>query len=324
MTMDLTLAICMYNAEQYIEETLSSILNQTVQDFYLLIIDDCCTDESVERIETFFDNHNRQYEIVHIEPNKGLCYGRLYAEHAAQTKYIMFVDSDDLPCPTLVEKLYNKISEDSDLMAVGCYLDYIDSDGKKINGGIFFGETDKENFYKKAKEGKLIFMQPTAIYDRELALSVGGHNIEGFPSGKPRYADLCEDLDLWSRMSDLYVDKKAIVVIPEILCHYRKHKTAMSANSLGMILRMKHIKRNVKARRNGQKNISFIDFMQSISTDEMKKIKRDAKATDNFRACYYELKDMHILKGCYLLLLSIIQNPKFVFDKITKNLLHIK
>ena len=64
--------------------------------------------------------------------------------------------------------------------------------------------------------------------------------------------------------------------------------------------------------------------MQSISTDEMKKIKRDAKATDNFRACYYELKDMHILKGCYLLLLSIIQNPKFVFDKITKNLLHIK
>ena len=322
--MDLTLAICMYNAEKYIKETLSCIVNQTVQDFYLLIIDDCCTDKSVEKVNTFFDKHPRQYEIAHVNPNKGLCAGRLYVEHTAQTKYILFVDSDDLPCPTLVEKLYNKISEDNDLIAVGCYLDYIDSEGKKLDGGIYLGETNKEDFYKKAKAGKLIFMQPTAIYDRELALSVGGHNVEGFPEGKPRYADLCEDLDLWTRMSDLYVDKKAIVVIPEVLCHYRKHQKAMSTNSLGMILRMKHIKRNVKARRNGQKNISFVDFLQSIPADVMNVIRKNAKAADNFRDAYYELKDFHILQGCYLLVLAIVQNPKYVFDKITKNLLHIK
>lgn len=65
-------------------------------------------------------------------------------------------------------------------------------------------------------------MQPTAIYDRDAALSVGGYIIDGFPSGKPRYQDYCEDLDLWTRMSDLYIEGKAIVVIPETLCLYRK------------------------------------------------------------------------------------------------------
>lgn len=98
----------------------------------------------------------------------------------------------------------------------------------------------------------------------------------------------------------------------------------MSTNSLGMILRMKHIKRNVKARRNGQKNISFVDFLQSIPADVMNVIRKNAKAADNFRDAYYELKDFHILQGCYLLVLAIVQNPKYVFDKITKNLLHIK
>ncbi|MFR1327099.1 MAG: glycosyltransferase family 2 protein [Bacteroides cellulosilyticus] len=44
----------MYNAEQYIEKTLCSILSQTKQDFQLLIVDDCSTDNSVECVEHFF------------------------------------------------------------------------------------------------------------------------------------------------------------------------------------------------------------------------------------------------------------------------------
>ncbi|MFM9587287.1 glycosyltransferase family 2 protein, partial [Streptomyces caniscabiei] len=46
--MDLTVAICMYNAERYIEETLECLMAQTVQDFHLFIVNDCSTDSSVE------------------------------------------------------------------------------------------------------------------------------------------------------------------------------------------------------------------------------------------------------------------------------------
>ena len=272
--MDLTLAICMYNAEKYIEETLSCLMAQTVQSFHLLIVNDCSTDNSVRVVEDFFRRNPRQYELVNLLKNSGLCAGRRYVEEHATTRYILFVDADDCPYPTLVEKLYGKITSDDDLIAVGCHLEYIDSNGKKMKGGIFLGETTKKGFYEKAANEKLIFMQPTAIYDRETALQVGGHNITGFPEGKPRYQDLCEDLDLWTRMSDLYKEKKAIVVVPEILCRYRKHEQALSANSLGMILRMRHIKTNLKRRRRGERELSFIEFRETMSEEKLKKLEK--------------------------------------------------
>ena len=44
---NLTIAICLYNAEKYIRETLESVMAQTMQDFHLLIVNDCSTDSSV-------------------------------------------------------------------------------------------------------------------------------------------------------------------------------------------------------------------------------------------------------------------------------------
>ncbi len=99
----------MYNAEKYIEETLACIKAQTMQDFHLLIVNDCSTDGSVECVKRFFRHHPRQYELVSLPENRGLCAGRRLVEEHATTKYLLFVDADDCPLPTLVEKLYHKI-----------------------------------------------------------------------------------------------------------------------------------------------------------------------------------------------------------------------
>ena len=316
---DLTLAICVYNAEKYIKETLESVMAQTMQDFHLLIVNDCSTDNSVAIIEQFFKENPRQYELVNIPVNGGLSAGRRYVEEHATTKYIMFVDADDCPYPTLVEKLFKKITSDKDLIAVGCHLEYMDSKGGKMKGGIYLGETTKEGFYEKAAKEKLIFMQPTAVYDRETALSVGGHNITGFPSGKPRYQDLCEDLDLWTRMSDLYKDGKAIIVVPEVLCRYRKHESAMSANSTGMILRMRHIKKNLKLRRRGEKELTFVEFRDSLSPQELKKLEKDAKAADSLRNGVFYLKRKNVFKGAWEITKSMYYRPGYIFDKLKHN-----
>ena len=316
---DLTLAICMYNAEKYIKETLECIIAQTMQDFHLLIINDCSTDKSVAAVEAFFALHPRQFEIVTLEQNCGLCVGRRFAEEHATTKYIMFVDADDCIKPNYIEKLYGTIKADNGLIAVGCYAEYMDSSGKKINGGIFIGETTKEDFYRKAQKEKLIFMLTSAVYDREVALSVGGHNITGFPEGKPRYQDLCEDLDLWTRMSDLYKEGKAIIVIPETLYRYRKHDSAISANSIGMILRMRHIKKNLKLRRRGEKELTFIEFYESLSKKDMRALKRDAKAADSLRNGVFYLKRRKIFKGAWEIMKSIYYRPGYIFDKLRHN-----
>jgi glycosyltransferase involved in cell wall biosynthesis len=321
--MDITLAICMYNAEKYIEETLQCILVQTMQDFDLWIVDDCSTDSSVGRVKSFFEVHPRQYYLVNLPVNGGLCAGRRYVESHATTKYLLFVDADDCPYPTLVEKLYGKISSDKDLMAVGCYLEYMDSKGRKMNGGIFLGVKGKEEFYKKAEQGKLIFMQPTAIYDRETAWKVGGHCIEGFPEGKPRFQDLCEDLDLWTRMSDLYTEGKAIVVVPEILCRYRKHERGLSANSIGMVLRMRHIKTNVQRRRRGEKNLSFTEFCNQLSEEEFTRLNKDAKAADSLRVAYYSLRRGKVLAGLRGLYDCIKNRPSYLWEKVKHNFLRL-
>ena len=321
---DLTVAICMYNAEKYIEETLECLSAQTKSDYDLLIVNDCCTDNSVEIVREYFRTHPRQY-IVHNQPeNMGLCAGRRWVEENVSTKYILFVDADDCPKPNLVEELYEKIISDNDLMAVGCHLEYMGSNGEKLPGGIFLGEISKEDFYQKAKNGKLIFMQPTAIYNREIALQVGGHNIDGFPAGKPRYRDLCEDLDLWTRMSDLYVEGKAIVVVPKILCRYRKHESAMSTNSLGMILRMRHIKTNLRRRRRGEKELTFIEFREQMPENEYHALQREAKAADLLRSGYYKLRNGNLFSGGCDIVRSAILNPGYIWSKIKHNLLRLK
>lgn len=321
---DLTLAICMYNAERYIEETLAAIMVQTMQDFQLLIVNDCSTDSSVALVEKFFCTHPRQYELISFEENRGLCAGRCFVEEYATTKYLLFVDSDDIPLPSLVEKLYNKISSDNDLMAVGCHQSFIDGKSKPLNGGIYLGETNKEAFIAKAAKAKLIFMQPTAIYDREIALSVGGHNIVGFPEGKPRYQDYCEDLDLWTRMSDLYTMGKAIVVVPEILCLYRKHERGLSSNSVNMLLRMRHIKKNLLLRRSGKSEKTFIEFQQSLTPEDMHSLERDARAADHLRTAYYTFRHGRIFSSLRHLAISIYNRPTYIIAKIRHNLLKMK
>ena len=319
--LDLTVAICLYNAEAYIEETLTCIVNQTLSAFYLMIVNDCSTDGSRQKADAFLTAHTIPYEIVDLPENHGLCYGRRYVEEHAKTRYVLFVDADDCPYPTLVEKLYSKITSDTDLMAVGCYLEYIDENGRKIGGGIFLGEKTKEAFYEKTKREKLIFMQPTAIYDREVALSVGGHHIEGFPDGKPRYRDYCEDLDLWTRMSDLYKDGKAIVVVPEVLCGYRKHPNAMSNNSMGMVLRMRQIKKNLKLRRKGECEMTFVEFKESLTDEELRKIENYSMSANALRNAYYSLKKGRYFSLFSFLCKSIKYNPPYIIDKIKHNII---
>lgn len=315
----------MYNAEKYIIETLESVLVQTMQDFHLLIVDDCSTDSSVEKVKEFFATHSRQYEPIRFKKNQGICHARSYAERHATTKYMMFLDSDDILLPDAIKKMYEKITSDKDLMAVGCYLDYVDEEGKKIGGGLFLGDTTKEAFYKRAETGKLIFMQPTAIYDRELALSVGGYDDRNaiIDNSGVRWQDYCEDLDLWTRMSDLYRDKKAIIILPEVLCHYRKLTSGMSANSYRMTLRMRYVKNNVRRRRRGESNMTFEEYYRSLTEEELEAVKRDGEAADSLRNGVFCLRKWEVVKGIGLICRSVVLRPGYIVDKIRHNLLRI-
>ena len=73
----------MYNAEKYIEETLACIKAQTMQDFHLLLVDDCSTDRTVEYVERFF--HQNQPPSI-VQPRTTHCDLLISLEHADDGK----------------------------------------------------------------------------------------------------------------------------------------------------------------------------------------------------------------------------------------------
>ena len=314
---NLTLAICVYNGEKYIAETLESIEQQTYKEFNVLIIDDCSTDETRNIVQKYSkSNMFKSFTIISLKENVGLAKARSIAMDSIISKYIMFIDADDLLYPEMVNKLFHKIESDNDLMAVGCYVEYIDDGGGNIGGGIFIELQTKCEFYSKAKSEKLIFLPACSIFENQSAKLVGGRAIDGFPSGKPRYQDYCEDLDMWTRMSDLYSEGKAIIVLPEILYKYRKMDSTISSNTLGMMMRMKHIKTNLKRRRIGTVELSYLDFIQTLSKKDKKKIEKEAKSAITLRKAAFDFSNNKYLSAILKSIRAFIISPKYFRDKI--------
>lgn len=94
-----------YNCENFIGETIKSVLNQTYENWELLIVDDCSTDNSVEIIKSFCDIDNRIKLFVN-EQNSGAASSRNWALREASGKWIAFLDSDDIWLP---EKLLKQL-----------------------------------------------------------------------------------------------------------------------------------------------------------------------------------------------------------------------
>jgi len=127
-----------YNTEQYIKECIDSILNQTYQNFEIIIINDGSTDNTLEVLNSIKDERIR---VITIE-NSGQGVARNLALKEATGDYIAFIDSDDFIEPVTFEVALNRIlQDDSDLV----YFDwkyYYQKTGK-------YAYVSKEDFFHK-------------------------------------------------------------------------------------------------------------------------------------------------------------------------------
>lgn len=95
-----------YNAEKYISETIQSVLNQTYQDWEMIIVDDCSTDNTSVIVQKYVEKDSR-IRLIRAPINGGVAKARNIGLEHAKGEYIAFVDSDDLWIP---EKLDKQIS----------------------------------------------------------------------------------------------------------------------------------------------------------------------------------------------------------------------
>lgn len=150
-----------YNTGDYISKSIQSVQCQTYQNWELIIVDDCSTDNTDEIISLFkFDKRIKYYKN---EKNSGAANSRNRALREARGKWIAFLDSDDLWLP---EKLSKQISfmEENNYHFSYSYYSEIDNEGQD-KGIMVKGpqKITKTGFYNYCWPGCL-----TVIYDAEV------------------------------------------------------------------------------------------------------------------------------------------------------------
>ena len=92
-----------YNSENYLEECINSVLNQTYKNFELILINDCSIDNSEKIVKSYIEKgHNIIYKKLSINSGQGIC--RNLGIKLANGDYITFLDSDDFWSSDKIEK----------------------------------------------------------------------------------------------------------------------------------------------------------------------------------------------------------------------------
>ena len=123
-----------YNGEKFLKEAIESILNQTFQNFELIIINDGSKDSSLDIIKKYENSDNR-IKVINQE-NAGVSVSRNNGIKNSIGEYVAFIDCDDLWLPKKLETQLESFNKDEDLKICGTWgiiIDANNNDIRKLN-----------------------------------------------------------------------------------------------------------------------------------------------------------------------------------------------
>src|SRR5690606_4754617 len=204
----ITAFMAAYNAEKYIKQAISSILNQSFEDFEWLIVNDGSTDQTVAAVRSFDDPRIR---LIHNESNQGLVFTRNRVLEEARGEFVAVLDSDDIAVPERLEVQYDFMQRHPDVALCSGHAALIDEKGT-ATGQRFIVPTDEVNmevFFGNP------FINPAAMFRTAVLRELGGYR---------DYAP-AEDFDFFLRVSEKY----PVSNLDQLLVYYRVHGQNTSA-----------------------------------------------------------------------------------------------
>ncbi|CDE44236.1 glycosyl transferase family 2 family protein [Clostridium sp. CAG:768] len=229
--MKISVVTASYNYQDYIKETIQSVLDQTYNDWELIIVDDCSTDNSVDVIKSFNDE---RIKLFINEKNLGLAQTVKRGVEYATGEWIVFLESDDLITPDNIEKKVQIIKKYSDLNLI-------------FNDCEFFGDKNKVKDFSIALKKTRILLKnknyPTKMF-YNFYLS---NKIFTFSSVMAKREDLLNIsynppidslLDWWLWVQLAYIGN--FYYIPEKLTKWRLHKNSYIESSNNISLNKIH------------------------------------------------------------------------------------
>lgn len=204
-----SIVVPIYNVEKYLNKCVDSLLNQTLQDIEIILVDDGSTDNSGSMAKNFAEKNPNKVKYYRKE-NGGLSDARNYGISYATGEYIAFLDSDDYIEKNAYEEMYNKaIEENSDYVECDFIWEYPNK-----------SKIDKQEYYF-GKQEMMINVRVVAwnkLIKRELITT---NNIL-FPKGL-RY----EDVEFTYKLIP-YLNKTSYIDKPFI--HYVQRENSIANN----------------------------------------------------------------------------------------------
>lgn len=204
----ISVIIPIYKVEDYLDECIDSVVNQTMKDLEIVLVDDGSPDRCPQMCDEWSERDLR-IKVIHKQ-NGGLADARNAGIHASHGKYILPLDSDDIIAPTYVEKAVMYLESHPDVTLVYCRAK-------------FFGDKNEEWKLPNYDYDKLLFYNPifcSCVYRRSDYDRTVGYNT----NMKYGYED-------WDFLLSLLNKDSKVFKIPEILFYYRKHGVSMISNT---------------------------------------------------------------------------------------------
>lgn len=201
-----------YNAERTIEQAICSVLQQTYQNYELLVVNDCSSDGTAAIVEQI-GKQDARVRLITNDQNCGVSYTRRHGLQEAKGAWIAILDSDDVWAPEKLEKQIKLQKEkNADLLFTGSA--FMNADGQPIDWYLHApAEVGYRQLLKQNVLSNSSALVRKELYEKYYAVGDGMH----------------EDFAIW--LSILKEGKKAYSV-DEPLLIYRIAKSSKSGNKI--------------------------------------------------------------------------------------------
>ena len=204
-----------YNCGRFISETIDSIKAQTYENWEIVIVDDCSTDNTKEIVEKYSESDSR-VKYFCLDENSGAAVARTVAMDKAEGEYMAFCDSDDLWLPEKLEKQLNFMNENGYAFSATAY-EQIDEESKSLGRVI---KTVTKTSYNRL------------LLDCPVGNSSVMYNVEKMGKFEVPNIRKRNDDALWLQMLK---KEKYIWGMPDVLMKYRIRKNSISSNKFKVI-----------------------------------------------------------------------------------------
>ena len=201
-----------YNAAEYIHSAIASILDQTFQNFELVIVDGNSTDGTIAVVESFDDDRIR---TIQLSNRIGIPFARNRGIEEADGDYIACHDADDRSHPERLARQLEYLEAHPSVAAVGTGARLVDENANRIARRHILADPSLADLLEEFH-----FIHPTMTFRRTAISEVGGYD---------EWFEVAEDYELVLRLADKFPVRN----IDEQLYERRIHEDSVYASELG-------------------------------------------------------------------------------------------